>query len=340
MNSNIWTTRKVLLGLSNFFLKIVSPTISEQLCQIFNKCNEEECFPNLLKIGIMIPIHEEGTKNEAGNYRPISSLSVVGKLFEKLLHKRFLDFLIKHQVLSGRQLCFLSKRSTVEAMIETFEALLERKQQHKPFQCFLLDLSKAIDTVDHRLLPAKCERYGLRGTVGRLLGSFLSNRKQFGQFSDNSLNMRDITHGVTQGSVLGPFLFLLYINDLLTIVRNCEITLFADDTKIFLNYNENSSPLVKLNKISEWMKNSKLTLNEAKTQFLSVETKSWTTRLFHLEKRWSSSQNSCAIFWRAHWLSIWLQRTCKFYWKTMRKIHNYFISNTPISKQKPSSTNV
>ena len=78
-------------GLSNFFLKIVSPTISEQLSQIFNKCVEEECFPILLKIGVVIPIHKEGPKSEAGNYRPISLLPVVGKFFEKFLHKRILD---------------------------------------------------------------------------------------------------------------------------------------------------------------------------------------------------------------------------------------------------------
>ena len=126
-----------------------------------------------------------------------------------------------------------------------------------PLQCTLLDLSKAFDTVDHQLLLAKCERYGLRGTVGRLMCSFLSNRRQCVQFSDNSSNMRDITHGIPQGSVLGPLLVLLYINDLPTIVKNCENTFFADDTKIFGDYNENSH-LVELNKISEWMKNNKL----------------------------------------------------------------------------------
>ena len=171
--------------------------------------------------------------------------------------------------MSGRLLGFLSKRSTVDTIIETFEALSERKQHHKPFQCTLLDLSKALDTVDHQLLLAKCERYGLRGTVGRLLRSFLSNRKQFLQFSDNSTNMRDIIHGVPQGSILGPHLFVLYINDLPTIVKNCEITLFADDTKIFGDYNENSH-LVELKKNSGLMKNNKLTLNEAKTQFMLV----------------------------------------------------------------------
>ena len=192
----------------------------------------------------------------------------MGKLFEKLLQKRILDFLIKHKVLSGRQLGFLSKRSTVDAIIETFEALIERKQQHKAIQCTLLDLSKAFDTVDHHLLPANCEKYGLKGTIGQLLRSFLSNRKQFAVL-DNSSNMRDITHGVSQGFGLGPLLFLLYINDLPTIVKNCEITLFADDTKIFGDYNGNSHPM-ELNKFSEWMKNNKLTLNEAKTQFMLV----------------------------------------------------------------------
>ena len=130
----------------------MSPTISEQLSQIFNKCVEEECFPNLLKIGVVIPIYKEGLKNEAGNYRPISLLPVVGKLFENLLNKRILGFLIKRKVLSGRQLGFRIKRSMVDAIIETFEALFERKQRHKPYQCTLFDLSKAFDTVDHQLL--------------------------------------------------------------------------------------------------------------------------------------------------------------------------------------------
>ena len=215
----------------------------------------------------MIPIHREGPKNETGNYRPISLLPVAGKLFSKLLHKRILDFLKTHKALSGRKLGFLSKRSTVDAIIETFEALIERKQQHKPFQCTLFDLSKAFDTVDHQLPLAKCERYGLRGTVGRLLRSFLSNRKQFVQFSDNSSNMRDITHAVPQGSVLGPVLFLLYNNDLPTIVKNCEITLFGVNAKIFGDYNENSH-LVVLKKILERKKSNKLTLNEDITRFM------------------------------------------------------------------------
>ena len=158
----------------DFFHKIVSPTISEQHSQIFKKCFEEACFPNLFKIGIVIPMHKEGPKIETRNNRPISLLPAVGKLFEKILQKN-LDFLIKHKVMSGRQLVFLSKRSTVDAVIETFEALLERKQQHKPFQSTVLDISKAFDTVDHQLLLAKCERYGLSGTAKRLLRSFLFN---------------------------------------------------------------------------------------------------------------------------------------------------------------------
>ena len=104
----------------------------------------------------------------------------------------------------------------------------------------MLDLSKAFQAVDHQFLPAKCERYGLRGAVEGLLYSFLSNRKQFVQLIDNSLSMRDITHGALQGFVLGPLLLLLYINDLQTVVKNCEITLLADDTKIFGDLQQSS----------------------------------------------------------------------------------------------------
>ena len=114
------------IGLSNFSLKMVAPKISEELGQVFNKCIEEECLPNLPKIGNVIPFQMEEAKNETGNYRHISVLPAVGNVFGKLLHKRILDFLIKHKAISGTQLGFLSKRSTADSKIETFEALLER----------------------------------------------------------------------------------------------------------------------------------------------------------------------------------------------------------------------
>ena len=109
-----------------------------------------------------------------------------------------------HKVLSTKQLCFLSKRSTVDAIIENFEELLQRKQQHKPIKSTLFPLSKAFGRVDHHLLLAKCEKHGLRGTVKRLLHSFLSNRGQFVLFSDNSSSMRDIIHGVTRSRTTSP----------------------------------------------------------------------------------------------------------------------------------------
>ena len=175
---------------------------------------EQDLFLDSLKIAKVVPLFKDGSKSDLGNYRPISLLPVIGKLFEKIIHRRIISFFAKHSILSNRQIGFLSKRSTVDAILETFDKIISHRCKETEIHCTLLDLSKAFDTVDHTILLEKCQKLGLRGKIYSLLKSYLNNRQQFVMFKNESSKLNHISCGVPQGSVVGPLLFLVYINDL------------------------------------------------------------------------------------------------------------------------------
>ena len=154
----------------------------------------------------------------------MSLLPVIGKVFEKLIYARISCFLVQHNILRY-------KRSTVDAIAKLTEHISLGLDSLDETCSVFLDLTKAFDTVDHNLLLLKCERYGLRGCVYHLLKSYLSDCKQFVQIGDNSAVV-GVKYGVPQWSVLGPILFLLYINDIERVCQSSKIILFADDTTI------------------------------------------------------------------------------------------------------------
>ena len=232
-------------------------------------------------------------------------LPVIGKLFEKIIHRRIISFFAKHSILSNRQLGFLGKRSTVDAIIETFDKIISHQCKKTEFHCTLLDLSKAFDTVDHAILLEKCQKLGLRGKIYNLLKSYLNNRQQFVMFKNESSKLNDISCGVPQGSVLGPLLFLVYINDLPDIPIKNQITLFADDTSIFGTM-DRSEYIKDLSLVSNWMYSNKLTVNESKTKLLMFN--KFSNELF--ETLWNNNkvkQTPCAKH-----LGIWLDSELNF----------------------------
>ena len=222
-------------------------------------------YPDLLKMVKVIPIHNGGSTQDVNNYRPISLLSIFDKIIEKLMHKRLYSFLEKNNILFRNQFGFRKNNSTVCALAPITEMIKLSIDKGK-FGCgIFIDLRKAFDTVNHEILLMKLEHYGIRDNVLNWFHSYLSNRKQYVSINGESSEPLEINCGVLQGSVLGPLLFLLYINDLPNISKVLDFYLFADDTNIY--YESNSLQYLEktinkeLNKLYLWLNVKRLSLN-------------------------------------------------------------------------------
>ena len=214
-------------------LKLIPDLILVPLCKIISMSFSSGKFPDPLKICKTIPIHKGGSTISLNNYRPISLLSIFDKIIEKLMHKRLYNFLNEHSILFSNQFGFRKNNSTSTALIQITEKIKESIDKSKYGCEIFIDLRKAFDTVNHSILLSKMEHYGVRDTALEWFKSYLSNRKQYVYSNGESSQLKDITCGVPQGSVLGPLLFLIYINELPNISKLLQFFLFADDTYIY-----------------------------------------------------------------------------------------------------------
>ena len=206
------------------------------------------------------------------NYRPISLLSVFSRLLEKLVCQQLLNFVTKHKILYDKQFGFKSNHSTLFALLAIIDKI-QRAIDDGNFSCgIFLDLSKAFDTVNHQILLQKLEYYGIRGLANDWFRSYLHNRKQFVLLGNVKSDRLDVSCGVPQGSVLGPILFLLYVNDFHKSSNILDFHLFADDSNIFYT----DSNLIRLEStindqiklVNAWLCANKLSLNIEKTNFI------------------------------------------------------------------------
>ena len=251
---------------SRFFL-------SEVLCTLFNKSVEEHTFPDNLKLAEIAPIHKGKSKLDYTNYRPISILPIFSKVIEKLMYKKLLSFVYKNKILYPLQYGFQEGKSTELAINALLNKITESLDNKMRTYCVFLDFAKACDTVNHKILLKKLEYYGIRGTSLQWFESYLTNRKQCVKIGDTHSQTDTIKCGVPQGSILGPLLFLIYINDIVNCSNILQFTLFADDTCIFYSAKPDPSIVNTLNnelkKVSKWLTTNKLSLNVDKSSYLS-----------------------------------------------------------------------
>ena len=250
-------------------LKLARSFISLPLAEIFNQSILTGIYPAKLKLAKVVPVFKDDDDTLPENYRPISLLSIYNLTFEKLIHARLTKFINMNNIIYNLQYGFRSKHSTQHTILDIVNNIHNCMDSGKYTCGIFIDLKKAFDTVNHSILLAKLENYGIRGLINIWFKSYLTDRRQSIEI-DNHISKEEKTNcGVPQGSVLGPLLFLLYINDIYKCSSEFTFYLFADDTSIIYANNNlrtlESTVNSELAKVSEWLKANKLTLNIKKS---------------------------------------------------------------------------
>ena len=215
-------------------LKQISTLISIPLTHIINLCFQSGTFPDKLKIAKVVPLHKSGSKEDINNYRPISLLPSFSKIFEKLISTRLVNYLEHNKLLTDCQHGFRENHSTESAILQFVSNAYKYLDNKYLVAGVYLDLSKAFDSLNHKILLDKLEHIGIRGIANQLFKSYITHRKQTVFCNSSYSNFTSIVTGVPQGSILGPILFLIYINDITKSSTKFKFTIYADDTSLLL----------------------------------------------------------------------------------------------------------
>ena len=254
-------------GVPAIFLRKCSNEISKPLSIIFrNSINTGEV-PNILKDAVVTPIHKGGLKSDPQNYRPVSLLSQILKVLEKVIAVKIVSYLEDNNILNKNQHGFRKFRSCLSQLIEHYDNILQAVSEGKNVDIIYLDYKKAFDVVDHHILLRKLKSRGITGNIGKWIANFISDRKQSVAVNQKLSRSEPVSSGVPQGSVLGPILFLVMISDIDDEVINSTVSSFADDTKVshIIQLRQDCLDLQSsLETIYDWSNTNNLQFNELK----------------------------------------------------------------------------
>ena len=255
-------------------LKSLNFLLSPVLSFIINLSFNTGIFPDRFKTARVVPISKGGDSTDVSNYRPISLLSNYSKIFERIVHSQLIGYFESKDIFFSHQYGFRSNKSTLQAILHMLQEIYNTLDDGNLYFSMFLDLKKAFDCVSHEVLLTKLYHYGIRGTPHDWLRSYLTDRKQFVSLDDCNSNLSNISCGVPQGSILGPLLFLIFVNDLPNCDGFFDYTLFADDTSISCKFPRDSLNNVHLDinthlsSVTNWLAANRLQLNVNKTKYM------------------------------------------------------------------------
>ena len=261
-------------GIGPRILKLASTVLSPSITALINKSIETATFPDQLKMAKLYPIHKGGSKSDPANYRPISILPTISKIFEKHINKHLVAFLNKYKVIHANQSGFRQKHSCQTALVKLIDQWMACIDRGDIVGSVFLDFRKAFDLVDHSILIDKLSLYKCQGPDLNLISSYLQSRQQVIDSGKGLSTPAYIKSGVPQGSILGPTLFLIFINDLPLHMEYCDIDLFADDATFHANGKTKSEVEPKLqtdgNNSKSWAKHHKMQIHYDKTSCMTL----------------------------------------------------------------------
>jgi exonuclease III len=278
---NILNKIKTKSGIDNINVKVMKDsfdTIGEALTEIINESIITGTVPEKWKVSTVIPIPKVPKTNKSEEFRPINMLPVYEKILECVVKQQLLEFIEQNNILCDGQSGFRKRHSCETALNLIVAGWKEKLDEGRSVLAVYLDLKRAFETIDRKILLKKLHKYGIRGTELKWFESYLEGRYQRTLYNKNYSDEEEITLGVPQGSTLGPLLFILYVNDIVATIQHCTINLFADDTLIYITGQNLEDMTEKLNMdlvvVARWLKANKLMLNLSKTKFQIITHKS------------------------------------------------------------------
>lgn len=261
-------------GINTKILKISFEAIGDRFLNLINNSLVTGTFPKGWKLSTVIPVEKKPNATNCSDFRPVNMVPLYEKLLEMVVNKQITDYCENYKILSQHQAGFRRRNScetAIQSVLSDWKNALEKKQV---VGAVFLDFRRAFETIDRHLLIGKLEKYGFGPTVINWMREYLFNRTQKTKYDGKTSSPREVNYGVPQGTVLGPSLFVLYINDIVSVVEKCKIQLFADDTLLYCVGSDVKSVVDTLNSelkyIENWLNNNSLKVNTDKSNVMLI----------------------------------------------------------------------